>query len=79
VFLCALVLKFVGMRNASERLYDEFSGYTSEKNEAEQRARQLLAADPNADIASIALFIADLDRKIMECHEQAEKLGTSLY
>jgi hypothetical protein len=67
------------MRNASERLYDEFSGYTSEKHETEQSARQLLAADPNADTSSIALFIADLDTKIMECHEQAKKLGTSLY
>jgi hypothetical protein len=33
----------------------------------------------NADTASIALFIAALDRKIIECHEQAKKLGTSLY
>ena len=30
-------------------------------------------------ITSIALFIADLDRKILECHEQAKKLGTALY
>ena len=67
------------MRNLSERLYDEFCGYITEKNQAEQRARQLLAADPNADTASIAAFIADLDRKIIECHEQARKLGTSLY
>jgi hypothetical protein len=67
------------LRNASERLYDEFCGYINEKNEAEQRARQLLRTDPNADTASLALFIADLDRKITECHEQARKLGTSLY
>ena len=67
------------MRNASERLYDEFCGYISEKNDAEQRARQLLANDPNADTASIAMFIAELDRKIVECHEQARKLGTSRY
>jgi len=67
------------MRNASERLYDEFCGYISEKNEADKRARRLLAEDPNADTASIALFIAELDRKILECHEQAKKLGTSLY
>jgi hypothetical protein len=62
------------MRNASERLYDEFCGYITEKNQAEQRARQLLAKDPNADTNGIALFIAELDRKIMECHEQARKL-----
>lgn len=67
------------MRNASERLYDEFCGYISEKNNAEQRAKHLLANDPNTDTASLALFIAELDRKILECHERAKKLGTSLY
>jgi len=34
------------MRNASERLYDEYSGYISEKVEAEKRAKSLLASDP---------------------------------
>ena len=34
------------MRNASERLADEYNGYVSEKMAAEQ---QLLARDPNAD------------------------------
>jgi hypothetical protein len=72
-------VSIVGMRNASERLYDEFCGYITEKNQAEQRARHLLANDTNADTASIAMLIAELDRKIMECHEQARKLGTSLY
>ena len=67
------------MRNASDRLHDEFSGYITEKHEAEQRAKRLLAADPNADTSSISMLIADLDRKISECHEQAKKLGTSLY
>ena len=67
------------MRNASERLSDEFTGYVSEKTEAEQRARMLLARDPNADTKNLAMLIADLDRKINECHEQAKKLGTSLY
>ena len=67
------------MRNASGRLYDEFCGYISEKNDAEKRAKQLTARDPNADTASIVMFIAELDRKILECHERAKKLGTSLY
>jgi signal transduction histidine kinase len=54
------------------------SGYPT-LNQAEQRAKQLLAKGPNADTNSIAVFIADLNRKITECHEQARKLGTSLY
>jgi len=67
------------MRNASQRLYDEFAGYIAEKSQAEQRSRQLLSADPNADTSSIAMLIAELDTKIQECHEQAKKLGTALY
>ena len=67
------------MRNASERLSDEFSEYITEKNQAEQRAKQLTARDPSADTNSIALLIAELDRKIIDCHDRAKKLGTSLY
>src|SRR5438067_1693572 len=71
--------RIAGMRNASERLADEYNGYASEKTAAEQQIRRLLARDPNADTANLTQVIADLDQKISECREQAKKLGTALY
>ena len=67
------------MRNASERLADEYNGYVSEKTASEQQVRRLLARDPNADTANLTRLITDLDKKIAECHERAQKLGTALY